>query len=97
MAKTKTLALTSTSQQITPVTHCKSITVSADKSVTGWESITLVVRKPTAADDAKQLGTGEPYTFWPDYPQTVFVAGVPIRGWVELPPTVSFSGVQDEQ
>lgn len=96
MAKTKSLALTTTPQQITPLTHCRSITIKEDESVTGWPTTNIIVQKPTNADDNNVLSAGKSYTFTPNYPFDCFVAGVPTPVWVSLPSGTT-TALQDEQ
>lgn len=96
MAKTKSLALTTTPQQIVPATHCRSILIKEDESVTGWPTVGLVVRKPTAADDANALTAGKSYEIRPKFPQEIFVAGVATEAWIAVQ-AGSTTGIQDEQ
>jgi hypothetical protein len=96
MAKTKTLALTTTPQQITPLTHCRSITIKEDESVVGWPTTNLIIQKPTSADDANVLTAGKSYTLTPKYPQDLFVAGQATQLWISVP-SGSTTALQDEQ
>lgn len=96
MAKTKTLALTTTPQQITPQRHCKMITIKEDESVVGWPTTAINIQKPTNTDDVNQLTAGKSYPIVPEYPQDCFVAGKPIPVWVSVP-SGSTTAIQDEQ
>lgn len=96
MAKTKTIALTTTPQQITPLTHCRSITIKEDEAVTNWPTTNIIAQKPTTADDANTLTAGKPYIHTPEPPFEIFIAGKPTGLWVSVP-SGSTTAIQDEQ
>jgi hypothetical protein len=95
MAKTKTLALTTTPQQIIPKSNCYVIEIKEDESVTGWPTVALVTRKPANTDDPNTLTAGKSVFHKPPPPFDRFIAGIPTDLWVSVA-SGSTTGVQDE-
>lgn len=62
----KTKLITVTNSADTPVkalTWTAAITVGEDASVVGYPTVDFLVKKPTAADDARRVQSGGTYTF----------------------------------
>jgi len=59
VARTKSLALTSTFQDIVVLTVCKTVMVKEDESVAGYPTVNIQYRG-SASDDTEELTAGKP-------------------------------------
>lgn len=89
----KTLALTTTPQQIIVSRMCKRVLLKEDESVVGWPTSNLIIQIPDASGSQNVLTAGKAYQF--EAPGDAFFGTGTVLGLIFLP-SGSTTGIQDE-